>query len=220
MSGPAEPNEPAPPRLYLVVEAGETAADRLAAALATVKPSSVLVTAASDKPLDADAVLPLIKLGQAAGVAVLIADDAQLARVTRADGAHLSNSKDILSRAAEAREILGNRFILGVDAGRSRHDAMELGESGVDYIGFGIPEFVGDRETAVERRLDLVDWWSEIFEVPCVAFDVADLADAAELADAGADFVAMRLPRGLSGADLQAFLRNAEGVLNDGMPAA
>lgn len=218
MTGQPESN---PSRLYLVVEAGPTAADRLASALAVVAPSTVLVTPAADKPLDADAVLPLVKLGQAAGAAVLIADDAQLARVTRADGVHLSAAKDILARAAEAREILGNRFILGVDAGRSRHDAMELGETGVDYVAFGIPEFVEDRATAAERRLDLVDWWSEIFEVPCVAFDAEDLADIAELADAGADFVAVRLPRGLTGADLQAYLADAAtAVASDGAAAA
>lgn len=208
MSGAAEPS-----KLYLVIEAGPAAADRLAAALAIARPSSLLVVPGEGKALDADAVLPLIKLGQDAGAAVLIADDSGLARVTKADGAHLTWSKDVTARAEEAREILGNRFILGVDVGRSRHDAMALGEAGVDYIAFGIPETVESREAASERRLDLVEWWSEIFEVPCVAFDVNDLEDAAELADCGADFVALRLPGGLAGADLQAWLRHAQSAL-------
>ena len=38
------------------------------------------------------------------------------------------------------------------------------------------PEFVGDMETARARRLDLIAWWAEIFEVPCVAFDVETAA--------------------------------------------
>lgn len=204
MSGPN-----APSKLYLVIEAGPTAADRLATALATVTPSTVCIAPAAGKPLDAEAVLGLIKLAQAKDIAVLLADDAQLARVTKADGVHLTWSKDIAARASEAREILGNRFILGVDVGRSRHDAMELGETSVDYIAFGIPEHVEDRATATERRLELCDWWAEIFEVPCVAFDVDDLDDAADLADVGTDFIAIRLPSAVTGADLAAFLAAA-----------
>jgi len=107
--------------------------------------------------------------------------------------------------AQEAREILGGRFIVGVDVGRSRHDAMEIGETGVDYIAFGIPPHVQDRQTAIERRHELCQWWSEIFEVPCVAFDVDDLDQAAELAAAGADFIAIRLPEATSGEAVQAF---------------
>ena len=71
---------------------------------------------------------------------------------------------------------------------------MTLGEAGADYVGFGIPAHVEDRETARGRRLELVEWWSEIFEIPCVALDVDALADAAALAAAGADFVALQLP--------------------------
>ena len=62
--------------------------------------------------------------------------------------------------------------------GASRHDAMELGEAGADYVAFGIPPDVEDRAVAVERRLDLIAWWSEVFELPCVAFDVADAEEA------------------------------------------
>lgn len=209
-----------PSKLYIVVETGATAADRLAAVLSGATPSTVLVRAAAGEALDAQAVLPLIALGQKAGVAVLLADDAQLARVTKADGVHLSWSKDIVARAAEAREILGTRFIVGADAGRYRHDAMELGEQIADYVAFGIPDSVDDRPKAEERRLELIDWWSEIFEVPCVAFDVTDLDDAAELADAGADFVAIDLPRAISGADLKAFVNHADDAVNASTSAA
>ena len=209
-----------PSKLYLVVESGPTAADRLAVALSAATPSTVLVTAPAGEALEAQAVLPLIALGQKAGVAVLLADDARLARVTKADGVHLAWSKDVVSRAAEAREILGTRFIVGADAGRSRHEAMQFGEQIADYVAFGIPDSVEDRAKAEERRLELIDWWSEIFEVPCVAFDVTELDDAAELADAGADFVAIRLPRAFSGADLVAFVKHADAAVSANAAAA
>ncbi len=89
--------------------------------------------------------------------------------------------------------MLGTRYIVGVDVGRSRHDAMTLAEAGADYIAFGIPPHVEDRAASAARRLELVAWWSEIFEIPCVAFDVDTADDATALAGAGADFVAMRL---------------------------
>ncbi len=215
MTGPSVPS-----KLYLVIEAGPTAADRLATALAAVSPSTVCIAPAAGKPLDAEAVLPLIRLAQAGDVAVLLADDAQLARVTKADGVHLTWSKDIAARVAEARDILGNRFILGVDVGRSRHVAMELGEAGVDYIAFGIPDHVEDRTTAIERRLELCGWWAEIFEVPCVAFDVDDLDDAADLADVGTDFIAFRLPAAVTGAELGGLLADLRSAVAAEAPAA
>ena len=112
---------------------------------------------------------------RAKDIAALIEGDAQLARTLRADGVHLPWSKDTAARYGEAREMLGTRYIVGIDVGRSRHDAMTLAEEGADYIGFGIPPHVEDRSAAAARRLELVSWWSEIFEVPCVAFDVDDV---------------------------------------------
>ena len=106
---------------------------------------------------------------------------------------HLSWAKDQAERFAEAREILGERFLVGVDAGRSRDDAMTLAEAGADYIAFGIPPHVEDRVSAAERQEDLVSWWSELFEIPCVAFDAADAGAAVRLAGAGADFVAVKV---------------------------
>jgi thiamine-phosphate pyrophosphorylase len=135
-----------------------------------------------------------VELAQARGVATLIETDAALARTLRADGVHVPWSKDIVARYKEAREILGGRFIVGADAGRLRDDAMTLGEAGADYIGFGIPAHVEDRESARARQLELVAWWAEIFEPPCVAFDVDTVEEGARLARAGADFVALKAP--------------------------
>ncbi|MBN9281802.1 MAG: thiamine phosphate synthase, partial [Hyphomicrobium denitrificans] len=58
-----------------------------------------------------------------------------------------------------------------------------------DYVAFGIPPHVDDRSRAAERQLDLVTWWSEVFEIPCVALDVADTEHARALSAAGADFI-------------------------------
>jgi thiamine-phosphate pyrophosphorylase len=176
--------------MMIVVETGAGAPARLAAALAAGKIASVVIAAADGTP--AVEVQALIGAAQASGAAALIRDDARLARTLRADGVHLSagNAKAF----GEAREIVGSRGIVGVDAGRSRHEAMVAGEAGADYVAFGIPDHVDDRVKAHKRRCELVAWWSEIFEVPVVAFDVARAEEAGQLAAAGADFIALTLP--------------------------
>ena len=47
------------------------------------------------------------------------------------------------------------------------------------------------RQPAEQRQLDLIAWWSEIFQPPCVAFDVTSASHAQALAAAGADFIAV-----------------------------
>lgn len=177
-------------RLYVVAAAG-TDPQALAAVLDAADVAALLIAAGADGQLTAALARPLVELVQPKGIAVLIENDAGLARVLKADGVHLAWSKDIVARYGEAREVLGTRFIVGADAGRYRDDAMTLGEAGADYIGFGIPPHVEDRASAADRRLELIAWWSEIFELPCVAFDVDTVEDAGRLAAAGADFVAV-----------------------------
>jgi thiamine-phosphate pyrophosphorylase len=199
-------------KLYIVAEAGSAPAS-VAAALEATAVAVLLVAPAPGAALDASAARPLVELAQSKNVAALIEADAQLARTLRADGVHLPWHKDIVSRYGEAREILGGRFIVGADAGRSRDDAMSLGEAGADYVGFGIPPHVEDREAARARRFELVAWWSEIFEVPCVAFDLETAPEAAALARAGADFVAARAPRGAGPAELSRWAKDTASAL-------
>jgi len=177
-------------RLYVVAAVGCDPA-RLAAILDASGAATLLITGGGAE-LTAQSARPLVEMAQGKDIAALIEGDAQLARTLRADGVHLPWSKDVAADYAEARAVLGTRYIVGVDVGRSRHDAMSIAEAGADYIGFGIPEHVDDRETAAERRRELIAWWSEIFEVPCVAFDVESVDEAIALAACGADFVAMR----------------------------
>jgi thiamine-phosphate pyrophosphorylase len=186
-------------QLMAVIHPGAGAAERLAAALAAGEIASVVVAVPDSAETAVADIRTLIEQAQAAGAAALVRDDARLARTLKADGVHLSvdGGPDVKGGAkgyGEAREIVGRGLIVGVDAGRSRHDAMEAGEAGADYVAFGIPDRVGDREKAHLRRCELVAWWAEVFEVPVVAFDVVDPAEAAALAAAGADFIAVTLP--------------------------
>lgn len=200
--------DPIPCQLYLSVcppAAPSTGlAERVAAILEGVSIPSLLVAPRRGERLTASQVLPLVQASQSKGVAVMIADDACLARTVKADGVHLTWSPDILDRYQEAREIAGGRLMIGADVGHSRHDAMVLAEAGAEYIAFGIPVGTRDRDEASATRAELVEWWAEVFEIPCVACDV-ETDDALALADAGADFVCIGLPEGRPAADLLAW---------------
>jgi thiamine-phosphate pyrophosphorylase len=201
-------------QLFLVVEAGDGARERLAAALG-VGAASVLIVPGAGVVLDAAAVSPLVHDAQAAGAAALIYGDAALARQFKADGVHLpqDSGDDLIERYDQARKMIGPQGIVGAHAEKSRHDAMTLGEAGADYVAFGVPSDVQDVETARAHRLDLVTWWAEIFEVPCVALDVQSPSEALELARTGADFIGITLPNGQSPAQSAERVREIANVL-------
>ncbi len=130
---------------------------------------------------------------QARNVAVLVANDVELARGIGADGIHLDldaleDDDAALARYHAARAALGAQASIGAAAGLSRHLAMELGEAGADYVAFG-PAEGADRD----RLLELIDWWAEVVEVPVLALVTGEgmIEQAAMISDAGADFVAV-----------------------------
>ena len=178
-------------RIYAVLEAGPRAAEHLDAALEMGSVAAALIVPPSGAVLERSSVERLIARAQSAGVAALIRDDVSLVQMLGADGVHVSAQTGIAAAHAAAREGLGASAIIGVDPGISRHDAMSAAEDGADYIAFGAPRQLGNRDKGRARRNALVAWWAEIFEVPCVAFDVESAPEAHELKRAGADFVAV-----------------------------
>jgi thiamine-phosphate pyrophosphorylase len=65
---------------------------------------------------------------------------------------------------------------------------MTAAERGADYVMFGEPE--GDRRPAFDAIIERINWWAEVFQIPCVGF-AASLDEVEPLAAAGADFVAI-----------------------------
>ena len=66
---------------------------------------------------------------------------------------------------------------------------MLAGERGADYVMFGETE-AGGRRPSFAAIVERIEWWAELFEIPCVGFAAA-LDEIAPLAAAGADFVAI-----------------------------
>lgn len=173
-------------RLYLVLPASPPAAIErsLAEALNATDVACVLLSAGAeaDPALDAR----LRELTAARDVAFLIENDAARAERIGADGVHIPADAALYG---QAREHLGQRAIIGVGCNESRHDAMLLAELGADYVAFCSTPALSGRER--EERAELVAWWSGIFVVPCVAWNVDTREEATELSGRGADFVAL-----------------------------
>lgn len=131
------------------------------------------------------AVAMLAPLVQGRGVALLLDGRADLASSLPADGAHLTGV-DALRRAIPS---LKPERIAGAGGMKTRHDAMLAGESGADYVMFGEPDPAG-RRPEFGALVERIAWWAELFELPCVGY-AADCEEAAALAAAGADFVAV-----------------------------
>lgn len=173
-------------RLYLKLPArpAATLEAQLAEALAAADVACVLL-GADNAPADEARAGALVELVQHRGVACLVEQDAELAARLGADGVHV----DADAHAYEtARARLGKDASIGAFCGLGRHDAMRLAEAGADYVAFG--QVAGSLGDALDQCEALVAWWSEIFVVPCVAWDIYEPQAAQRLAAAGADFIA------------------------------
>ncbi len=131
---------------------------------------------------------PLQEICAARDVAFIVNDSVALAKRLGADGVHLGQSD---GDPREAREALGREAQIGVTCHGSRHLAMEAGEAGADYVAFGA--FFPSTTKPTEHRpdLELLEWWSKVFEIPCVAIGGITPANCAPLVAAGADFLAV-----------------------------
>ena len=131
---------------------------------------------------------PLQAICAARDVAFIVNDSIALAKRLGADGVHLGQGD---GEVREAREVLGREAQIGVTCHASRHLAMEAGEAGADYVAFG--SFFPSETKASEHRPEpeLLEWWSGLFEIPCVAIGGITPGNCAPLVRAGADFLAV-----------------------------
>ena len=125
---------------------------------------------------------------QDAGAAFIVNDRPDLAAKLDADGVHVGQED---AAYAEARAIVGRDKIVGVTCHDSRHLAMEAAEAGADYVAFGAFFPTATKAVVHHATPDILTIWQETMEVPCVAIGGITSENAAELARAGADFVAV-----------------------------
>jgi thiamine-phosphate pyrophosphorylase len=131
---------------------------------------------------------PLLRICAERDVAFIVNDSISLAKRLGADGVHLGQDD---GDVREARERLGREAQIGVTCHASPHLAMEAGEMGADYVAFGAFFPTATKVTEHVATPDLLSWWQNIFEIPCVAIGGITPANCAPLVRAGADFLAV-----------------------------
>ena len=104
------------------------------------------------------------------------------------DGVHLGQSDGDIK---DARAALGIEAQIGITCHNSRHLAMEAGEAGADYVAFGAFYPTQTKEPPGMATPDILSWWSNLAEIPCVAIGGITVENAKPLVDAGADFLAV-----------------------------
>lgn len=111
-------------------------------------------------------------------IALVISEHVLLAERLGLDGVHLTDGARSIRKV---RKDLGDDAIVGSFCGASRHDGMNAGEMGADYVCFGpVAETpLGDGTIADH---ELFDWWSQMIEVPVVAEGALDVDSIQKLA--------------------------------------
>ncbi len=142
--------------------------------------------ASDEEILEAAAVL--MPICHAKDVAFIINDRADIAHNIGADGVHIG--QEDLSYI-ETRAIVGPNLIIGVTVKDSKHLAMLAGEQGADYVAFGAFYPTTTKITTAQAQPEILTWWQDIFEIPCVAIGGITTETAPQLAKAGADFIAV-----------------------------
>ncbi len=164
--------------------------------LDTTQIACVLVQKSDDGGFDTELVNMVIGIVQGHNVACLVDDDWELALKLGADGVHLSSGLELNNAVEEdtisfpnydkARAALGEDAIIGGFC-QNRHVALTFGEKGAQYVALPSEHNAESDLTAHEQ----IQWWVELIELPCVAWDIKDINEVDQFIENGADFLAL-----------------------------
>ena len=118
----------------------------------------------------------------------LLNDFYEIALEIGASGVHVGIDDKKIS---QIRQNSPKNFIIGASCYDSKHLAMEAGEQGADYISFGA---FFETQTKISRgkpSVEILNWASEILNLPIVAIGGINDKNCIELIKNGADFLAI-----------------------------
>lgn len=171
-----DPDTQDTPQIYLITPTAfkpEVFAPQLAALLDAIDIACVrLALTADDESTLSRAADQVREVAHARDVPLVIDRHMQLVERLGLDGVHLT---DGARSVRDTRKALGADAIIGAYSGASRHDGMNAGEAGVDYVSFGPIGETGLGDGIVAEH-DLFAWWSQMIEVPIVAEGALEVA--------------------------------------------
>jgi thiamine-phosphate pyrophosphorylase len=118
----------------------------------------------------------------------LLNDFYEIALEVGASGVHVGIDDKKIS---QIRQNSPKNFVIGASCYDSKHLAMEAGEQGADYISFGA---FFETQTKISRgkpTFEILNWASEILNLPIVAIGGINDKNCSELIKNGADFLAV-----------------------------
>lgn len=163
-------------------------APALSEALAGGDVASLIITAPRRDPAGHQrAAEMLVPAATQRGVAALVHNDTRICERVKADGVHVDTGVGDLRAALDA---LRGRKITGAGGLSSRHEALEAGEAGPDYLFFG--RLDGDTDDMIfPKALDLAAWWSSVTVIPAMVMGGRSLSSVDEAAANEIAFVAL-----------------------------
>ncbi len=119
---------------------------------------------------------------------LIINDRPEIALDSGADGVHIGQDDTSYDRCYQ---MLGDDAIIGVTCHASRDMAIEAGDKGADYVAFGAFFPSNSKETKHHADADLLEFWSHMTIVPCVAIGGITAENCAPLVENGANYLAV-----------------------------
>lgn len=121
-------------------------------------------------------------------VAFIVNDRPDLAAELGADGVHIGDEDGAYE---DARALVGAGAIVGVSCYDSRQKAMDAGDAGADYVAFGAFFPTTTKVPKSKPEPEILEIWSAMTTVPCVAIGGITADNCGPLVAAGADFLAV-----------------------------
>lgn len=133
----------------------------------------------------ADALVPVC---HGFDIPLIVNDRPDIAHAAGADGVHVGQQD---ASYGEARTLLGPDAIIGVTCHASRDLAIEAGDAGADYVAFGAFFPSQSKEAKHHATTEILEFWSQMTIIPCVAIGGITAENCRPLVDAGANYLAV-----------------------------
>lgn len=176
--------------LYAITQTENKTTDQIIREVSAALKAGVKVLQYRDKqPTDAIYLAGALKeLCHSHNIPLIINDDIELAKHIGADGVHIGQEDGQLSYA---REILGNKSIIGVSCYDSVDRALEAEQQSADYVAFGRFFPSNSKPLAAPAHLSTLQNARNSIKIPIVAIGGILPSNGSELLAAGANILAV-----------------------------